>query len=63
MYNNCDSFYIGQTEKLKQRKLKYKSDVIHLNNSNCKKYSERLRTCLKMKEPYFNIYPFFLRRK
>ena len=56
--NNCDFFYIGQTEELKQRTRKHKSDVIHPNNSNCKKCSEHLRTCSKMKEPYFNIYPF-----
>ena len=54
--NNCDFFYIGQTEELKQRTRKHKSDVIHPNNSNCKICSERLRTCSKMKEPYFNIY-------
>ena len=35
--NNCDLFYVGQTEELKQR---------------------ALRTCSKMKEPHFNIYPF-----
>ena len=56
--NNYDFFYIGQTEELKQRTRKHKSDVIHPNNSNCKKCSEHLRTCSKMKEPYFNIYPF-----
>ena len=56
--NNCDLFYIGQTEDLKQRTRKHKSDVSHPNNSNCKKCSEHLRTCSKMKEPYFNIYPF-----
>ena len=51
-------FYIGQTEELKQRTGKHKSDVGHSNNSNCKKCSEHLKTCSKMKEPYFNIYPF-----
>ena len=56
--NNCDFFYIEQTEKLKQRTGKYKSGVIHPNNTNCKKCSEHLRTCSKIKEPYFNIYPF-----
>ena len=58
--NNCDFFYIGQTEELKQHTQKHKSDVIHPNNSNCKKYSEHLRTCSKIKKPYFNIYPFFV---
>ena len=56
--NDCDFFYIRQTEELKQRTRKHKLDVIHPNNSNCKKCSENLRTCSKMKEPYFNIYPF-----
>ena len=56
--NNCEFFYIGPTEELKQRTWKHKSLVFHLNNSNCKKCWEHLRTCSKMKEPYFNIYPF-----
>ena len=37
---------------------KNKSYVIHPNNKKCKKCSEHLRTCSKMKDPYFNIYPF-----
>ena len=49
---------IGQTEELKQHTRKHKSDVIHPNNCNCKKCSEYLRTCSKMKGPYFNIYTF-----
>ena len=56
--NYCDFFYIGQTEELKQRPRKHKSDVIHSNNSNCNKRSEYLKTCSKMKESFFNIYPF-----
>ena len=56
--NNCDFFYIGQTEELKQCTRKHKLDVIHPNNSKCKKCSEHLRTYSKMKEPYFNMYPF-----
>ena len=51
-------FYIRQTEELKQRTQKHKSDVIHPNYSNCKKSSEHLRTCSKMTEPCFNMYPF-----
>ena len=47
IWNICDFSDIGQ-----------KSDVIHPNNSNCKKCAEHLRTCSKMKEPYFNIYAF-----
>ena len=42
---------------LDKRTRRHKSDVIH-PNSNCKKCSQHLRTCSKMKEPYFNIYPF-----
>ena len=52
--SNCDFFYIGQAEELKQRTRKHNLDVIYPN----KKCSEHLRTCSKMKEPYFNIYPF-----
>ena len=42
--DNCDFFYIGQTEELKRHTRKRKSDIIHPNNSNCKKCSEHLRT-------------------
>lgn len=57
--NNWNFFYIAQTEELKHCARKDKSDLIHSNNSNCKKCSEHLRTGSKMKEPDFNIYPFF----
>ena len=30
--NNCDFFYIGQTEELKQRIRKHKSGVIRMSN-------------------------------
>ena len=60
--NNCDFLYFGQAGKLKQRTRKHKSDVIHPNNSNCKKCSEHLRACSKMKEPYFNIYRFCMKK-
>ena len=56
--NNCDFFYIGQTEEFKQRTWKHKPYVIHPSNSKCKKCSEHLRTYSKVKEPYFNIYLF-----
>ena len=46
--NNCEFFYIEQTDELKQRTQKHKSDLIHPNNSNCKKCSEHLRTCSNM---------------
>ena len=48
--NNFDFFSIGETDELKQHERKHKSDVIHPNNSNCKKCSEHLRTCSKMNE-------------
>ena len=48
----------GQIKELKQRTRKHQSDVFHPNNSNCKKCSEHFRTCSKIKQPYFNIYPF-----
>ena len=56
--NNCDFFYIGKTEELKQHTRKHKSDAIPPNNNNCKKCKKDLRTCSKMKEPYFHIYSF-----
>ena len=56
--SNYDLFYIGQTEELKQRTIKQKLDIIHPNHTNCKKCSEHLRTCSKIKEQYFNIYQF-----
>ena len=58
MCNNCHFFYTRKTEGLKQGTRKHKSDVIHPNDSNCKKCSEHLRTCSKMEETYSNIYPF-----
>ena len=61
--NNCDFFYIGQTAELKHCTGKHKLDVIHPNNSNCKKCSENLRTCSKMKEKYFTCLPVFVFRK
>ena len=35
--DNCDIFYIGEIEELKQRTWKHKSNVSHPNNSGCKK--------------------------
>ena len=43
--NNCDVFYIGQTEELKQHTWKDKSDGSHPINSNCKRSSEHSGTC------------------
>ena len=56
--NNCDFSILDKLEELRQRTGKHKSDVIHPNNSNCKKYSGHLRFCSKRKEAYFNMYPF-----
>ena len=58
--NNCDFFYIGQTEELKQRTRKHKSDVNHPNNSNCKKCLEHLRICLKNERTIFQYLPVFV---
>ena len=63
MSNTCEWFYLGQTTNLKQRIRKLKSDVFHAQNSFCKKYSEHLRDCSRMKEPFFRIYPFFYQNK
>ena len=59
----CEWFYLGQATNLKQRIRKHKSDVFHAQNSFCKKYSEHLRDCSRMKEPFFRIYPFFCENK
>ena len=56
-------FYTGQTEELKQRTRKHRSDVNHPNNSKCKKFSKLLRTCSKLEETYFKIYLVFVGRK
>ena len=63
MCNTCEWFYLGQTTSLKQRIRKHKSDVFHPQNSFCEKCSEHLRYCNRMKEPFFRIYPFFMRIK
>ena len=63
MSNTCEWFYLGQTTNLKQRIRKHKSDVFHPQNSFCKKCSEHLRDCSKMKEPFFRIYPFLYENK
>ena len=63
MCNTCDWFYLGQTTSLKQRIRKHKSDVFHPQNSFCKKCSEHLRDCSRMKEPFFRIYPFLYENK
>ena len=52
MYNTCEWFYLGQTTNLKQRIRKHKSDIFHLQNSFCKKCSEHLRNCSRMREPF-----------
>ena len=55
-------FNIVQTQELKKRTQKHKSDVIHPNNNNCKKCSEHLKTCSKIKESYFNITRFCMKK-
>ena len=42
---------------------KHKLDVFHPQNSFCKKCSEHLRDCSRMKEPFFSIYPFLYENK
>lgn len=57
--NYCWKFYIGETSDFKQRVSKHKSDVIHPENSFCKKLMHHLRLCSNFYEPYFNIYPIY----
>ena len=56
-------FCLGQTTNLRWRIRKHKSDVFHLQNSFCKKCSEHLRDCSRMKEPFFRICPFLYENK
>ena len=56
MCNTCEWFYLGQTNNLKQRIRKHKSDVFHPWNSFFKKYSEYFCSCRRIKEPFFRIY-------
>ena len=63
MCNTCEWFYLGQTNNLKQRIKKHKSDVFHPQNSFCKKYSGRLRSCSRMREPFLRIYPNLFENK
>ena len=58
MCNTCEWFYLGQIANLKHRIRKHKSDVFHPQKSFCKKCSDYLRDCSRMKEPFFRIYPF-----
>ena len=52
MCNTCEWFYLGQATNLKQRIRKL-----------CKKCSEHLRDCSRMKEPFFRSYPFLYENK
>ena len=63
MCNTCEWFYLGQTTNLKQRIRKHKSDAFHPQNSFCKKSSEHLRNCSRMKEPFLEFTHFYMRIK
>ena len=54
----CNNFHLGQTQDIKQRTAKYKSDVKNLHNSTCRICSEHLRDC-NQAEPHFEIFPFY----
>ena len=53
---HCWRFYIGETNDLKPRTRKHKSDVKHPKNSNCRVLAEHLRSCHPV-GPSFNIFP------
>ena len=63
MWNTCERFYLRQTANLMQRIRKHKSNVFHPQNSFCKKCSEHLCDCSRMKEPFFRIYSFLYENK
>ena len=54
----CDNFYLGQTQKFKQRTAKHKSDVKNPHNRTCRICSKHLRDC-NQAEPYFQIFSFY----
>ena len=62
MCNTCEWFYLGQTINLKQRIRKHKSDVFHPLDS-CKKCSEHLRECTRLKKPFLEFTHFYMRIK
>ena len=62
MCNICEWFYLGKKANSKQI-IKHKSDVFHPQNSFCKKCSEHLRNCSRMKYSFFRIYPFLYEKK
>ena len=53
----CWMLNIGETKRLNPRTRKHRSDVLHPNNTCCKKLTAHLRKCSKMKGPYFRICP------
>ena len=55
----CWKFYIGETKHLKKRISKHKSDVKNLQNTNCVKLALHLRSCSKLRAPFFHIYPMY----
>ena len=59
----CEWFYLGQATNLKQRIRKHKSDVFHAHNSFCKKFSEHLRNCSRMKDLFLEFTHFYKRIK
>ena len=63
MCNTYEYFYLGQTNNLKWRIRKHKSDVFHPQNGFCKKYSEHLHNCSRMKEPFLEYTHFYMRMK
>ena len=63
MCNTCEWFYLGQTTNLKQRIRKHKSDVFHPQISFCKKCSEYLLDCSRMKEPFSEFTHFYMKIK
>ena len=56
---HCGKYYVGKAKEVKSRLSKHISDVRHPENSKCKKCTNHLRNCSKMKEPFFKFYPFY----
>ena len=55
----CNENYLGKTKHCMNRISKHASDVRIPENSKCRKCTDHLRNCSKLREPYFHFYPFF----
>ena len=55
---NCEGTYIGEIKHLLERMNNTKSSIGHANASSLP-YTQRITKCRNLKEPLFNVYPFY----